>query len=428
MTLEINPEFEQALNLMHDSNQHLFITGRAGTGKSTLLKHFVQNTQKKVVVLAPTGIAAIQVRGQTIHSFCGFPPHPVNLDHIRKRKKDTLYKELDTIIIDEISMVRADLLDGIDHFMRINGKNRSQPFGGCQMIFIGDLYQLPPVLSSDIEKQLFQFRYPTPYFFSAQVLNHAQLNKIELTKIYRQEDRYFIDLLECIRTKEIEPELIKQINEQCYKPNFKPQTDEHYITLTSTNYLAQQINNHQLSLINKPQFSFQGELSGEFVRQKNTLPNDEVLHLKEGSQVMFVRNDQWYRWVNGTIGTVQMIDQNSIHVSIKGNKTEAVYKIDKATWEIVRYTYNEAAQKIETEVLGTFNQYPIKLAWALTIHKSQGNTFDKVIIDFGNGAFAPGQAYVAFSRCRTLQGIVLKRPFRFNDVIIDQRIKNMALR
>lgn len=426
MLLDINPGFQRALDFLENSNRHVFITGRAGTGKSTLLQHFRATTSKKIVVLAPTGLAAIQVRGQTIHSFFGFPPHPINSDHIRRRKDRKLYEEIDTLVIDEISMVRADVLDAIDYFMRINGQNRSLPFGGVQMVFIGDLFQLPPVISSDIEKQLFNFLYDTPYFFSAHALHSADITYIELTQIYRQTDRQFLTILEAIRTKEIESELLKQINSQCHNPNFKPTAENPYITLTATNYTAESINKRELAKLNTTAFTYKGDTTGEFNRQKHALPNDEIITLKEGAQVMFVRNDQWFRWVNGTIGRVHYLDGEIVCVAIESDKGEVIHKIEQTTWEIVRYNYNETARKIETETIGTFNQLPIKLAWAITIHKSQGQTFNRIIIDMGNGAFAPGQTYVAFSRCTTIEGIVLRRPIYYNDIIIDDRITQFS--
>lgn len=427
MSLEnfnITDEFAKALDLMENSQQHLFITGRAGTGKSTLLRHFRSTTQKKVVVLAPTGLAAINVRGQTIHSFFGFPPHPVSSSHIRRRreKERELFENLDTIIIDEASMVRADILDAIDYFMRINGRHRTTPFGGVQMIFIGDLFQLPPVISSDIEKQLFNFLYDTPYFFSSHSLMSAELVFVELTRVFRQTDRRFLDLLEAIRTKELDHETLDYINHFCYKKHFTPPDGQYYITLTATNFTAEQINRNELNKINTPAFTFKGDTTGEFNRQKHSLPNEELLTFKEGAQVMFVRNDQWHRWVNGTLGRIQYVDSEIVCVEVQGEHGAVVHKVEQATWEIVRYAYNEQERKIDTEVIGTFNQLPLKLAWAITIHKSQGQTFSNLVIDLGRGAFAPGQAYVAFSRCTTLGGIVLKKPLYYNDVIVDNRI------
>ncbi|OWY23630.1 AAA family ATPase [Sphingobacteriales bacterium TSM_CSM] len=426
MQLDLNPEFTHTLKLLEDpAGHHIFLTGRAGTGKSTLLQHFREVTQKKIAVLAPTGLAALNVRGQTIHSFFGFPPHPFHNDHIKKRRNNQIYQNLDAIVIDEVSMVRADILDAIDYFMRINGRERSLPFGGVQMIFIGDLFQLPPVISSEIEKQMFNFLYNTPYFFSAHVLRKLPLHYIELKKVYRQKDRYFLDLLDSIRTKTIDDETLKHLNTRCLLPNNPlPANKDLYITLTSTNYIAQSINNRELDKLNTPAYTFAADIVGNF--DEHNMPNDKTLTLKEGAQVMFVRNDQWYRWVNGTLGVISYLDSDTICVSVNSGGSEVVYALEKSTWEILRYQYNPEENKITTEVIGSFNQFPIKLAWAITIHKSQGKTFNHVLIDIGKGAFAPGQVYVALSRCTTLEGIVLKNPIRYRDIIVDERILNFA--
>lgn len=424
--LDLSPEFTHTLKLLEDpAGHHIFLTGRAGTGKSTLLQHFREVTQKKIAVLAPTGLAALNVRGQTIHSFFGFPPHPFHNDHIKKRRNNQIYQNLDAIVIDEVSMVRADILDAIDYFMRINGRERSLPFGGVQMIFIGDLFQLPPVISSEIEKQMFNFLYDTPYFFSAHVLRKLPLHYIELKKVYRQKDRYFLDLLDAIRTKTIDDETLKHLNTRCQLSNNPlPANKDLYITLTSTNYIAQSINNRELDKLSTPAYTFAADIVGNF--DEHSMPNDKTLTLKEGAQVMFVRNDQWYRWVNGTLGVISYIDDETICVSVNNGSGEAIYALEKSTWEILRYQYNPEENKITTEVIGSFNQFPIKLAWAITIHKSQGKTFNHVLIDIGKGAFAPGQVYVALSRCTTLEGIVLKNPIRYRDIIVDERILRFA--
>ncbi|MEZ4884358.1 MAG: DEAD/DEAH box helicase [Chitinophagales bacterium] len=422
--IEFNKEFEQALNLMENTDEHVFLTGRAGTGKSTLLQHFRQTTKKKAVILAPTGVAAINVKGQTIHSFFGFPPHPVSSDHIRKRKDRKLFEELDVIIIDEISMVRADMLDAINYFMRVNGKYRSRPFGGVQMIFIGDLFQLPPVVSNDVEKRLFEFMYETPFFYSSQVLYNVDVKYIELKKVYRQKDGHFLGLLDQIRTKNLDYFTLRHLNER-YKPYFVPPKAEKFITLTSTNAIAQRINEAELEKLSTKRHLYQGSIEGKF--EDRRLPNDMLLNFKEGAQVMFVRNDPYQRWVNGTIGTIQYLDADTISVRVETEKGEVVHTVGKEKWELLKYVYNEEKSNIDTEVLGSFEQYPLKLAWAITIHKSQGKTFDKVLIDMGRrGAFAPGQIYVALSRCTTLEGIVLKNPIKYNDIIVDERVLEFA--
>ena len=422
--IDINEDFQNAINQMDSSSNHLFITGRAGTGKSTLLQYFREMTHKKIAVLAPTGLAALHVKGQTVHSFFGFPAYPIHSDDIRKRKDDKLYKNLDTIIIDEVSMLRADVLDAIDYFMRINGKNRSLPFGGTQMIFIGDLFQLPPVISSDIEKKLFTFLYETPYFFSANVMRNAQLNYLELRKIYRQRDADFLDTLEKIRTKSIDYDQLYTLNKARCRSFFVAPENEQYITLTTTNQVAIKMNNQELDKINEPAFTFKATIEGNI--QEQSYPNDPNLVLKEGAQVMFVRNDLYGRWVNGTIGRVTFVDQDTLQVTITDDGIKKEYTVEKQAWEVLKYTWNDKNQKVTTEIMGTFTQYPIKLAWAITIHKSQGKTFDKVVVDLGYGAFATGQVYVALSRCTTLEGLVLKKPIKLSDVQVDQRIVDFA--
>ncbi len=409
---------------MENSDEHLFLTGKAGTGKSTLLNYFRETTKKKVVILAPTGIAAINVKGQTIHSFFGFPPHPLRSDQIRKRRNRKLYENLDTIIIDEVSMVRADLLDSINHFMRINGQYRYKAFGGVQMIFIGDLFQLPPVISSDEEKRLFDFMYDTPYFFSAQALHGLDLKYIELQKVYRQKDRYFLNLLDNVRVNTVDTHTLKLLNNQC-QPYFIPESDDFYINLCSTNYIADRINRGKLQQLKTPVYQYQGEITGDFNRK--WLPNSELLSFKVGAQVMFVRNDPDGHWVNGTLGRIHQLAEESITVAITTEDGEEQHHtVVQDTWEIRKYIYNEEKKSIDVEVIGSFTQYPVKLAWAITIHKSQGKTFDKVIINLGSGAFAPGQVYVALSRCTTLEGIILRQRLRYRDIFVDERIVHFS--
>lgn len=422
--LVFSEEFNQAYELMENSHQHVFITGRAGTGKSTLLQYFRQKTKKNIVVLAPTGIAALNVKGQTIHSFFKFPPHPIHSSDITKRRNRKVYEKLDAIVIDEISMVRADLLDAINHFMRINGLHRSSPFGGVQMIFIGDLFQLPPIVSSAVEKQLFSFLYETPFFFSAHVLQNLTIQYVELREVYRQKDQDFLQILDKIRLKQVDSYSLQVLNQQ-HRSRFIPTPKQAFIYLVASNAMAQQINEEKLEALPAEEVCFKAEVEGKF--QQKQFPNDEELLLKEGAQVMFIRNDLYKRWVNGTLGTIFYVDEDTISVSINTDKGEVKHTVEKETWEILKYAYDEKEQKITTEVLGSFTQYPLKLAWAITIHKSQGKTFERIIVDLGyRGAFAPGQVYVALSRCTSLEGIVLKRPIRRRDIIVDRRIKQFA--
>jgi len=430
--IEISPEFEAALNLLENSLSHVFITGRAGTGKSTLLQYWRQNTKKKLAVLAPTGVAALNVYGQTIHSFFGFKPD-ITLDKVQKlsAQQSKLYRALEAIIIDEISMVRADLLDCVDLFLRLNSRERHLPFGGLQMIFIGDLYQLPPVVTSK-EKKIFSVGYETPYFFSSGVFKRADFSFkfIELEKIYRQTDQDFIALLNAIRNRSVTEEDISLLNQRV-DPDFIPGKDEFYITLTSTNDLASAHNQEKLQSLPGRVWIHHGRLMGEFEKfDRSQLPAEEILELKKGAQVMLVNNDRYGRWVNGTIGRVRAIEKHRYGhdlVIVELQNGEEV-EVEPYTWELFHYKYDEKRKMIETETVGKFQQYPLKLAWAVTIHKSQGKTFDRVIIDIGRGAFAPGQIYVALSRCTSLEGIVLRRPIQKKHILLDFKIVRFLTR
>ncbi|MEL6923751.1 MAG: DEAD/DEAH box helicase [Bacteroidota bacterium] len=416
--LELNPDFQYVLNQLEQTNRSLFITGRAGTGKSTLLQLFKNTTRKKTVVLAPTGIAALNVGGQTIHSFFGFPPKPLRKEDIRRRRNRSLYRKLEILIIDEISMVRADMLDNIDYFLRLNREN-PKPFGGVQLVFFGDLFQLPPVVSTDVERQLFQTYYDSPYFFSAKVLQEEmEIEMIELRKVYRQEARHFIRLLDAVRSNQLDFDDLEDLNER-YEPDFEP--EDFYITLSTRNAIVNSINQSKLSKNPSEEFSFIASVTGDF--HPRLFPAEAVLKLKLGAQVMFVKNDPKKQFVNGTIGMISHIDHDNIEVLVEEDGKNRRIVVEKMEWEILKYKDDvQDANNIKTDVVGTFKQYPLRLAWAITIHKSQGKTFEKVIIDLGRGAFEHGQTYVALSRCRTLEGIVLKQPLRPNDIMVDDRI------
>jgi len=417
--LDMNPEFLKAFDLMENSTENLFITGKAGTGKSTLLSYFKAQTKKEYVVLAPTGVAALNVGGQTIHSFFRFPPGPISPDDVRRRRKRELYESLQTIIIDEISMVRADLLDAIDQFMRLNGRISEAPFGGVQVIFIGDLFQLPPVVSNEDEARLFEEAYQSPYFFSAHVFQRTGFNTIQLEQVYRQEELRFLALLNGIRTKTIAAEEIEELNER-YLPTFEPSDEDFFITLTTTNQLASVINESHLKKLRTKLHQFKAQLEGNFNRK--VLPAEENLQLKVGAQVMFVKNDSSRRWVNGTIGKVRKVGTDTVSVEVEHKGKRRLHEVERVSWEMLAYEYNAEAGKISAEPVGTFTQFPLKLAWGITIHKSQGKTFEKAVIDLGRGAFAHGQVYVALSRCTTLGGIVLKKKIRPDDLISDPRV------
>jgi ATP-dependent DNA helicase PIF1 len=406
--IEINEQFRHALDIMENSNRSIFITGRAGTGKSTLLNYFRNITKKKVAVLAPTGVAALNVKGQTIHSFFKFKPG-ITPDRVKKvRSFDdnrSIYQNLDIIVIDEVSMVRADLLDCIDRFLRLNGPESDKPFGGIQLAFIGDLYQLPPVVTSD-EKEVFQTLYETPYFYGARVFDSFDMEFVELEKIYRQHDGEFINLLNAIRNNSITKEGLEFLNRR-YQPEFEPSPEDFYVYLTTTNKLAEEINNKRLSELKSDVYTFTGIIEGDF--GKEYLPTSIELQIKVGAQIMMLNNDSEGRWVNGSIGKITDITQNrkGEEIIVAELADGAEVEITPYTWEIFRFFVE--AGGLKSEGIGTFTQFPLMLAWAVTIHKGQGKTFDRVIIDIGNGTFAHGQMYVALSRCTTLSGIILKR-------------------
>jgi ATP-dependent DNA helicase PIF1 len=420
--IDLNPLFKKALDIMETSSKNAFITGKAGTGKSTLLQYFRMHTKKRVVVLAPTGVAAINVQGETIHSFFRFKPN-ITLNKVKKIKiakgQKSLYKELDAIIIDEISMVRADLLDCVDKFLRLNGPKKKKPFGGIQMIFIGDLYQLPPVVTSQ-EKELFLQQYQSPYFFAAESFENLQMEYIELEKIYRQKDQVFINLLNHIRKNLAAEDDLELINQR-FDPDFEPKDDDFYIHLTTTNKMANELNEKELKKLKTKLHAFQGEISGEI--DPKQLPTDLTLNLKIGSQIMLLNNDGWGRWVNGTIGKIVDILEEHVLVELADGTIE---EVSPFTWEIFHFNLNQLSHQLEAEVVGKFTQLPLRLAWAITIHKSQGKTFDKVILDIGKGTFAHGQLYVALSRCRSLAGIILKKKVKKSHIIMDYKVINFV--
>jgi len=420
-SIDLNEQFRRALDLMEHTGKSVFITGRAGTGKSTLLDYFRHTTNKKVAVLAPTGVAALNVKGQTIHSFFGFKPN-ITLERVRKvRFSDdgkNIYKKLDAIVIDEISMVRADLFDCVDKFLRLNGPRANRSFGGIQMIFIGDLYQLPPVITGS-EKAAFSSLYETPYFYSAKVFDSFEMDFMELEKVYRQHDEDFIKLLNSIRNKSITEEGLELLNQR-YMPEFEPSPDDFYICLTTTNALADQINSRQLAKLKTRLHTFTADIEGDFGNQY--LPTAIDLQVKAGAQIMMLNNDAGGRWVNGTIGKITDItrDRNDEYSIIADLADDETVEITPHTWEIFRFFAD--GEKLQSEVIGTFTQYPLMLAWAVTIHKSQGKTFDKVVVDIGRGTFTHGQTYVALSRCTTLGGIILKKPILKKHIWTDYRV------
>ncbi len=424
-TLDFNPQFQRALDLMETSSRHLFITGRAGTGKSTLLTHFRLHTKKNVAVLAPTGVAALNVQGQTIHSFFRIPPHITPLSAGKEKLSSnlkSLCKALHTIVIDEVSMVRAELLDCVDVLLR-RYRGSQEPFGGVQMIFIGDLYQLPPVVSGTEEAQTFTMVYKSPFFFDAHVLARTDFELVQLEKIYRQRDTTFIDLLNRVRTNTTTDADLAALNAKWIEDHGSLAEHETTIVLTATNAAADAINTARLAEIDEDAHTFGAVVSGTF--DPRVYPTAESLTLKKGAQVMLLVNDASEGYVNGSLGIVKKIGEDDQHVP--STVTVELTTGDEVTvsmhsWEIHRYSYDASISALTTEPVGSFRQFPLRLAWAVTIHKSQGKTFERVVIDLGRGAFAHGQVYVALSRCTSLEGIALLRPIRTSDIKMDPRV------
>jgi ATP-dependent DNA helicase PIF1 len=434
--VEINDQFQEALHRLNKTNKSLFITGNAGTGKSTFLTHFQKTTEKKVVVLAPTGVSALNVKGQTIHSFFGFP-HDITPEKVRTEKASKtlleILKHLDVMVIDEVSMVRADLMDCIDEALR-KFLNTPEPFGGVQMVFIGDLHQLPPVVAGDQERERFKTEYLSPYFFDAKVFENSQFDFFELQKIYRQKDKSFVHLLNKIRNNQISAWDLDILNARVMAdPQAFHNTDHSYITLTTTNKAADEINRLRLERLPSWPEIYEAEFSGEFeTRNHPTLKN---LELKKGAQVMMLNNDMAGRWVNGSIGKIIKVDFNPgtsediLHIQLEGESGQAdtssedkIVHVEPHTWELHKYYWDADKNEMEVDTVGKFRQYPVRLAWAVTIHKSQGKTFDKVVVDIGKGAFAHGQVYVALSRCRSMDGLLLQRPIQSRHIWSNRRI------
>lgn len=444
--IEWNDGFQEAKEWIESGCKCLFVTGRAGTGKSTLLSHLKRTLLSRAVVLAPTGVAAVHVGGQTIHSFFRFPPHVLFPEAVARLGGGKVYRKLTSVVIDEISMVRADVVDAIDIFLRAHGPDPAAAFGGVQMIFFGDLHQLPPVVSPH-ETEAFHSLYDSPWFFKAKVFGRLPFDRVDLRRVYRQKEERFISLLNAIRAGEAEQEELDMLNSRAVPPfagGRAPRPDpfddtgpdegdaKPVITLTSTNAAADRVNARMLDALPAHLALYPAQVQGEF--DPRAYPTDEPLGLKVGAQVMLLKNHAQGFWVNGTLGVVAGLASDAIWVDVPtrggrgGNQDPeagplGAMRVERATWESVRYALDPATGRPAPKPVGRFTQFPLKLAWAMTIHKSQGKTFDKVVIDMGSGAFAHGQSYVALSRCRTLDGITLRRPLSGRDLLLDPEVR-----
>ena len=419
--IEITDDFKDVIEEIHSNSPLIFVTGRAGTGKSTLIKYLSHSMPQKIAVVAPTGVAALNAEGQTIHSFFNFPAKAIDLDGIKQLDNRTLYEKLEILIIDEISMVRADLLDGIEKFLRLNSLNPSEPFGGVQIVLVGDLFQLPPIVTNKEEAKIFGGKYLSPYFFSAHGIQEMEMSFIELSKIFRQSDSRFSSILNDIRVGTNLETAIGEINNKCSKEHVE---NQNLITLTCTNKDASFINEAQLEQLPGEIKTYEGSITGKINIEEERLPAPYLLNLKENAQVMFTKNDNEKRWVNGTVGKIVSLTDEIIKVKIAGEKTTFTHNVQPVSWKSLEYQYNEDKDKIVTKTVGGYRQFPLMPAWAITIHKSQGKTLDKINLELGSGAFAFGQTYVALSRCRSLDDIKLSRNISKRDVLCDEIIVN----
>jgi ATP-dependent exoDNAse (exonuclease V) alpha subunit len=426
--IEITPEYQEVIDAIERHDPYIFVSGKAGTGKTTLIGYLREHIHGNVVVVAPTGVAALQVKGVTIHSFFRLPPRLIFPEEDIKPLKDKrLYKDIRLLIIDEISMVRVDVIDAIDLFLRANGPQKNEPFGGIQVMFVGDLFQLPPVVSNTDMQVLSERGYEGPYFFCAMVLHRKDVTMVELSKIFRQKDAHFAGLLNQIRINQDIDEALDTLNAVCYET--KKEIDEQTITLTTTNARADQINGAGLRALTTDAKIYTGNSTGKFNVDDRNLPSPNHLTLKVGAKVMFTATDSNFpkRWVNGTIGVVRELLPNSVKVMVQNGPYSNTVEVKGYQWESYRYDHDMMSGRISPNVIGTFVQIPLMLAWAVTIHKSQGKTLDKIKVDLSSGAFASGQVYVALSRCTSIEGITLERPIQPRDVSCDQEVKRFYL-
>ena len=412
--ISVSEEYLKVQALLEAGSRVVFVTGNAGTGKSTLIRYLRGSLDKSMVVLAPTGVAALNVGGMTVHSFFHFPPTIQDPKDIKVPADCSLYEQVDLLVVDEVSMLRCDLIDAMDAFLR-KARSDHSAFGGVQLLLVGDLFQLPPVVPKAEAEVLAARGYTTPYFFSALFMQDISLLPVELTSVYRQEAPGFVALLNRVRVAERTRETVSELNRLCESGSEAGCA----VTLTATNAAADRINEEELLRIPSKEHLMEGELEGRFNLNRDRLPSPLDLRLKVGAQVMFTKNDERKRWVNGTMGIVREIDEDSIRVEVDGT----TYDVERTSWETYEYEFDAKQDCILSKPRGKYTQYPLMLAWAVTIHKSQGKTLDNVLIDLGHGAFAPGQVYVALSRCRSIEGIKLARPLRPSDIRCDPTIR-----
>jgi hypothetical protein len=417
-SIKLSDEQQKLFNKIENSTEHFFITGKAGTGKSVLLQYLKYKSKKRLVVGAFTGVASLNVGGQTLNSLFQLPFGFIDISNLTlhgRNRVATLMRHVDMIVIDEVSMMRADMMGGIDVLLRLARKNNT-PFGGVQMVMFGDLYQLPPVVADEGLHEYFSHNHGGPYFFNAGVWQEVKLNIFELAHIFRQQnDPEFKNILNKVRKNEIDDDVLFGLNERCID---KIPTDG-VVTLATRNSIVDDINNTKLAKINSEQFEYKAEISGSL--ERSAFPAEEFLRLKKGAQVMLLKNDPEKRWVNGTVGVVESLSQFEIKVKING---EIIYSIPKVSWVKIRYYYDQETRKINEEALSTFTQFPLRLAWAFTIHKSQGKTYNSVVVNMEGGAFAHGQTYVALSRCTSLSGLYLTQPIVPEDIKVDPLVIN----
>ncbi len=409
--ITLSEEQQTLFDKIEHSTDHFFITGKAGTGKSVLLQYLKFKSKKRLVVGAFTGVAALNVGGQTLNSLFELPTGFIDLSRLTvSGRVSTLMRHVDTVVIDEISMVRADMMGAIDVILRQARKN-DVPFGGVQMVMFGDLYQLPPVVADEALHQYFAHNHGGPYFFNADVWQRATLHTFELSHIFRQQDdEEFKAILNSVRKNQIEDTVLSSLNQR----HVDQVPTDGVVTLATRNAVVDRINNDRLARLGGELYEYRADVSGNL--ERSAFPAEEFLRLKKGAQVMLLKNDPEKRWVNGTVGVVESLSSSEIKVRING---EIIYSIPRATWTKIRYFYDTETRKIEEEVLSSFTQFPLRLAWAFTIHKSQGKTYNAVVVNMEGGAFAHGQTYVALSRCTSLNGLYLTQPIERDDIKVD---------